>query len=402
MKPRYSPAASGGAQPAVVGRAPARAVARPGAAVGEMAVSLGPARLALWALVAAALVAVGYRMVAGLGASTHLSDVWPWGLWKIVGVVVAIPLAAGAFVVAAWVHVFRHHGYEALARPAVLAGFIGYLTAVASLVVDIGQPHRIWHPIVMWQPHSVLFEICWCVILYTTVLALEFSPVALRALGWERPRRALEAAIVPLAVAGATLCVLHQSSLGSLFLIAPGRVHPLWYTPALPLIFFVSSVAAGLATLQILTWVTGRLYGQAVGERLKAGLARGLTVVLGLLLAVRVVDWAARGAGPWQATGLEAAMAWLELLVGIALPLVLLAWEWRSGGIRWRLLAAVLAAGGVFLHRLDVGLISMRQAANGAGYFPSWMEFLVMAGIVALGMLAYDWVARRLPLFERS
>ncbi len=366
-----------------------------------MAVSLGPVRLAMWLLVAAALVAVGYRMVAGLGASTHLSDVWPWGLWKIVGVVVAIPLAAGAFVIAAWVHVFRHHGYEALARPAVLAGFIGYLTAVASLVVDIGQPHRIWHPIVMWQPHSVLFEICWCVILYTTVLMLEFSPVVLRALGWERARRALEAAIVPLAVAGATLCVLHQSSLGSLFLIAPGRVHPLWYTPALPLIFFVSSVAAGLATLQILTWVTGRLYGQAVDERLKAGLARGLAVALGLLLAVRLADWAARGTGPWQATGLEAALAWVELLVGIALPLALLAWEWRSGGVRWRLVASVLAAAGVFLHRLDVGLISMRQAANGAGYFPSWLEFLVMAGIVALGMLAYDWVARRLPLFER-
>lgn len=402
MKPRYWPTAAGSARQAVAGAARTGAGGGPVAAVQELAVSLGPARLALWVVVAAALIAAGYRMVAGLGAATHLSDVWPWGLWKIVGVVVAIPLAAGAFVVAAWVHVFRHHGYEALARPAVLAGFIGYLTAVASLAVDIGQPHRIWHPIVMWQPHSVLFEICWCVILYTTVLALKFAPVALQALGWERARRTLEKAIVPLAVAGATLCVLHQSSLGSLFLIAPGRVHPLWYTPALPLIFFISAVTSGLATLQILAWAAERLYGQTVGERLKAGLARGLAGVLAVLLAVRIGDWAVRGTGPWRAgASLEAALGWAELLAGIALPLVLLAWEWRSGGARWRLPAAVLAAAGVVLHRLDVGLVSMRQAADGVGYFPSWMEFLVMAGIVALGVLAYDWVARRLPLFER-
>lgn len=365
----------------------------------EVARQAGAIRVVMAAVVAAALVAAGYRMIHGLGAATHLSDAWPWGLWKILGVVAGIPLAAGAFVIAAWVHVFGRRRYEALARPAVLAGFIGYATAIASLFVDIGQPWRIWHPIVMWQVHSVLFEVCWCVILYTTVLMLEFSPVAGEALGWRRWCRAMRRFIAPIAGAGATLCVLHQSSLGSLFLIAPGRMHPLWYTPLLPLVFFLSAVAAGLSVLQIQASASARLYGQHVEEPILRGIGRGLTVTLVAYLAVRLGDWAARGTGPWTIPwGVEAALAWAELLGGIVIPLALLAWP---GGLRRaakRVAAASMVAAGVVLHRMDAGLVSM-QGAAWLPYVPSFLEVLVMAGMVCAGLLAYDWVARHLPLF---
>ncbi|WP_324716843.1 NrfD/PsrC family molybdoenzyme membrane anchor subunit [Carboxydochorda subterranea] len=404
MRPYWRPAANSSGS--ALGAVPAASGSERAGLVESIRPSLqaaGPVRLAMGLVVAAALVAAGYRMIYGLGAATHLSDAWPWGLWKILGVVAGIPLAAGAFVVAAWVHVFRHHGYESLARPAVLAGFIGYLTAIASLFVDIGQPHRIWHPIVMWQPHSVLFEVCWCVILYTTVLALEFSPVAFEKLGWQRAGRIVQHFIAPIAGAGATLCVLHQSSLGSLFLIAPSRMSPMWYTPWLPLIFFVSSVAAGLAVLQLLAWVADRVYGQPVAESIRAGLARGLTGVLVLYLAVRLGDWSLRGTGPWRTSwGLEGALAWAELVMGIVLPLaLLLAAGVRAGGQEWRVAAAAFTAAGVLLHRLDTGLTSMREAAW-LPYVPSAIEWLVMAGMVCAGILAYDWVARRLPLFEHG
>jgi len=184
----------------------------------------------LWALVGAALVALAARFWTGLGATTNLSDLTPWGLWiglKLAGVA----FAAGGFTIAAVVYIFRLESYHALARRSVLLGFLGYTFFVVSLIVDLGIPWNIWRPVVFWNPHSPLFEVAWCVMLYLTVLALEFAPVVLEKyrdrfklcdLGYRFLRRVT----IPLVVFGVALSVLHQSSLGTLFAIMPHRLHP--------------------------------------------------------------------------------------------------------------------------------------------------------------------------------
>ena len=155
-------------------------------------------------------------------------------------------VAAGAFTLTAIVHLFNIRRFEPIVRPTVLTGFLGYLFVIFALLYDLGQPWRIWHALVFWNPHSVMFEVAWCVMLYTLVLALEFSPIVFERLRLERPRRFLKAMTTPLVIAGVLLSTLHQSSLGSLYLIVPEKLHPLWYTQLLPLLFYISAIGAGI------------------------------------------------------------------------------------------------------------------------------------------------------------
>ena len=166
------------------------------------------------------------RFTRGLGAVTNLSDRFPWGLWIGFDVLCGVGLAAGAFTLTAIVHIFNLHRFEPIVRPTVLTGFLGYLLVIVGLMFDLGQPWRIWHALVFWNPHSVMFEVAWCVMLYTTVLALEFSPVVFERLRLERPRRMLHAIATPLVIVGVILSTLHQSSLGSLYLIVPVEAAP--------------------------------------------------------------------------------------------------------------------------------------------------------------------------------
>ena len=171
-------------------------------------------------------------MCYGLGGSTNLSDKFPWGLWIGFDVLCGVGLAAGGFTLVAIVHIFNIERYKPILRPAILTAFLGYSLVVVALLYDLGRPDRIWHPLVMWNPHSVMFEVAWCVTLYTTVLFLEFLPVVFEKFGWHKPLEWIHNISVPLMIAGVLLSTLHQSSLGSLYLIVPEKLYPLWYTPA--------------------------------------------------------------------------------------------------------------------------------------------------------------------------
>ena len=184
-----------------------------------------PWRVGFWPVVLALLVPlflyVSYlRFTRGLGATTHLSDQFPWGVWIGFDILCGVGLAAGAFTLMATVHLFNLHRFEPIVRPTVLTGFLGYLFVSLALLYDLGQPWRIWHAVIFWNPHSVMFEVAWCVMLYTTVLSLEFAPVVFERLRLVTPRRVLLALNTPLVILGVMLSTLHQSSLGSLFLIA--------------------------------------------------------------------------------------------------------------------------------------------------------------------------------------
>ncbi len=209
-------------------------------------------KLTFWRTVLVLVLAAGFystvlRFVKGLGAATNLSDQFPWGLWVGFDVVCGVGLAAGGFTLAAIVYIFHAKRFYPVLRPSILTAFLGYSLVAVALLFDLGKPYNIWHPLVMWNPHSVMFEVAWCVTLYLTVLALEFSPVVFERFQLHRPLRVVKAVTIPLVIAGVLLSTLHQSSLGSLYLIVPEKLYPYWYSPLLPVFFFISAVSVGLA-----------------------------------------------------------------------------------------------------------------------------------------------------------
>jgi len=361
-------------------------------------------RFTLWQGILLAILALGLwatvtRFAGGLGAATHLSDAFPWGLWIGFDVLVGVGLAAGAFVVAATVHVFRIERYESIARPAVLTAFLGYLLVIVALMFDLGRPYRIWHPLVMWNPHSVMFEVAWCVTLYTAVLALEFSPLLFERFGWKVPLAAIRRVYVPLVIVGVLLSTLHQSSLGTLYVIVPGKLHGLWYSPLLPIFFFISAVAAGLAMTIFESFMSWRAFGRRLEGDVLRGLARIIVVMLGVYLAWRVEDLVGRGALglAFQLTP-ESVMFWGEMVLGVLVPMVLFAIRRVRRSDQGLFFAAILTILGFIVNRLNVSITGM-TASSGVSYVPSWMEFAVTLMIVGLGFVLFRMAVQYLPVF---
>ena len=344
-------------------------------------------------------VATVVRFTRGLGAATNLSDEFPWGLWIGFDVLCGVGLAAGAFTLTAVVHIFNLRRFEPIVRPAILTGFLGYMLVIVGLLFDLGQPWRIWHALVFWNPHSVMFEVAWCVMLYTTVLALEFSPVVFERFGLEQPRRLIRAIQTPLVIVGVLLSTLHQSSLGSLYLIVPSKLHPFWYSPLLPVFFFISAVGAGLGVVILESYLSGRAFGRRLEMDLLEPLGRVMVVVLSSYGLLRVLTLRRSGALDelWP-LGYEGAMLVLELGLGVALPAALLA-NHKIRHTQWGLVTgAFLAVLGFVTHRLNVSVTGMEGAA-GVRYLPSLLEVVVSLGLVALGFAAFVLAVRHLPIF---
>lgn len=356
-------------------------------------------QMILWLLAVGGFAVALARFAFGLGAVTNLSDRFPWGLWIAFDVLCGVALAAGGFMMAAAVHVFHLKRYEPLLRPAVLTGFLGYVLVIVGLLVDLGRPYRIWHALIMWNPRSVMFEVAWCVMLYTLVLGLEFGQVVLERLKRTSLLRMTRLALPPLVIVGVILSTMHQSSLGSLFLIVPGKLHPLWYTPLLPWLFFLSAVAVGMAMVVVEAVLSARAFGRTLELPLLADLGRATFVVLALYLSLKTADLAMRGvlAMALQPT-LEGIMFSAEMGLGVILPLGMLAAPAIRQSARWLAGASSLVVLGVVLNRLNVAITGM-LAGSGAQYVPSWMEVLITLGIVAAGVLAYRLIAEHLPVF---
>ena len=339
------------------------------------------------------------RFSRGLGAVTNLNDKFPWGLWVGFDVLCGVGLAAGAFTLTAIVHIFNLRRFEPIVRPTVLTGFLGYLLVIAGLMFDLGQPWRIWHALVFWNPHSVMFEVAWCVMLYTTVLAIEFSPVVLERLRMERLRRMLRAVTTPLVIAGVILSTLHQSSLGSLYLIVPSKLHPLWYTPLLPYLFLISAVGAGIGMTILESYLSERAFGRRLEMDLLEPLARGMVVSLGVYGLVRVIVISKSGAiAMLLHPGYEGRMFLLEMIVGVVLPVGLLLIDRVRMHPTGLVVAALFAVLGFVMNRLNVSVTGMEGAA-GVQYVPSWMEISVSLGLVALGFALFAVAVRYLPVF---
>lgn len=365
------------------------------------------AHITFWRAVLVILLALGLyatfvRFTQGLGAATNLTDQFPWGLWIGFDILCGVGLAAGGFTLCAIVYIFNIKTFKPIIRPAVLTAFLGYLLVIFALLFDLGRPDRIWHAIVMWNPSSVMFEVAWCVMLYTTVLALEFSPVLFEKLGWEKPLRIVRTITIPLVIIGVLLSTLHQSSLGSLYLIVPEKLHPLWYSSLLPVFFFVSAIGVGCAMVIFESFMSSRAFKREIEMPILSQLGRVMVVILMIYTVMKVQDLADRNAWSFVFTpGIESALYWAEMGLGVLLPMILLMLPRVRLHQTGLFVTALLVVLGFILNRMNVSITGMEGWAQ-AGYFPSWMEIAVTTMIVALGIAGFAVAARYLPVFPEA
>lgn len=364
-------------------------------------------KLTFWKAILVVVLLLGFyativRFVQGLGASTNLSDDFPWGLWVGFDVLCGVMLAAGGFTLTASVYIFNLERFRPIVRPTVLTAFLGYALVVVALLFDLGRGYRIWHPLVMWNPRSVMFEVAWCVTLYTTVLSLEFAPVVFERLRLERPRKILRAISIPLVLAGVMLSTLHQSSLGSLYLIVPNKLHPFWYTPLLPVFFFLSAIAIGLAMTIFESSLTAKHLRKHLELPLLQELGRVLLVVLLVYSVLRFQDLFHRGALKLVLqNSYESQLFLLEVLIGLVAPIVLLLIPRVRQTANGLYLSAVLAILGFITNRLNVSITGMETAA-GVHYIPKWTEIAITASIIAVGFAIFGLAAKHLPIFPEE
>ncbi len=361
-------------------------------------------RFTFWRGVLLAILAVGaystfIRFFKGLAASTNLTDQFPWGIWIGFDLLCGVALAAGGFTISATVYIFNLEKFRPIVRPAILTAFLGYVLVVVALLFDLGRPWNIWHPMVMWNPHSVMFEVGWCVMLYTTVLALEFSPVVLERFRMTKTLHVLHAIMPVLVVLGVLLSTLHQSSLGTLFLIVPSKLHVLWYSPLLPLYFFLTALTLGCAMTIVESFLSNRAFGKHLEMELLVPLGRIALLLLGVTTVLRFADFRHRGilGLPFEST-YESRLFLAELIVGVVAPAILLALKRVRQHPTGLFLSALLIVLGVVLNRLNVSITGMERS-SGQTYVPAFTEVAITLSVVGVGFLVFALAVKFLPVF---
>lgn len=364
-------------------------------------------KLSFWKIVGILIVAAGLystylRIFHGLGAVTNLNDSFPWGIWIGFDILCGVGLAAGGFTICAITHIFNLHKFEPLTKPAILTAFLGYVMVVFGLLFDLGRPYNIWHAIVMWNPHSVMFEVAWCVMLYTTVLFLEFSPVILERFKLFRLLKIVKRVIVPIMILGILLSTLHQSSLGSLYLIIPTKMHPLWYSPLLPVFFYISAIGTGLMMVVFEAYMSARAFGHGLKLDLLSKVASVTLVMLVLNLVLKVADLAvANELNYLFIPSNETYLYYLEILVGTVIPIVLLSSRKYRQSRFWLYITSLFVISGFLLNRVNVSVTALTTEA-GYSYFPSVYEISITMMLVVIGMWAFKFIVRNFPVFEEE
>jgi Ni/Fe-hydrogenase subunit HybB-like protein len=357
-------------------------------------------RLLLIPLLIAAAYATFLRFFHGLGASTNLTDSFPWGIWIGFDVMCGVMLAAGGFTLTASVYLFNLKKFKPIVRPTVLTAFLGYLLVVVGLLFDIGRSYRLWHPLVMWNPHSVMFEVAWCVTLYSIVLSLEFGGVIFERFHLTKLMQIQKMLLIPLVIAGVLLSTLHQSSLGSLYLIVPNKLYPFWYTPLLPVLFFLSAICVGLAMTIFESSMSAKHFGKQLELPIIRSLGRTLLVMLCIYTAVRVDDLLHRGAfSLLRKPGWESGLFILEMLLVSIVPIALLLNHKIRQSSNGLYLASVICLLGFVTNRLNVAVTGM-EAASHQHYVPKWSELVVTFSIIGAGFAIFALAAKYLPIFS--
>ncbi len=377
----------------------------------DEATTAGKSYLTPFNIVAGIIVIIGLfitvlRFTKGLGAVTNLSDYNPWGIWIGFDLLVGVALAAGGYVTSAACYIFGMKKFHSAVRPAILTGFLGYALVVVALNYDVGRPWRLPYPFLVQQgTTSLLFEVAACVALYLTVLFIEFSPAAMEWLGLERARNIVVKLTLLLTIFGVVLSTLHQSSLGALFLIAPSKLHPLWYSPYLPVFFFVSSIIAGLSMVIFEGSLSHRYFAGKMDEthlKERQGVVLGFGKAASLVLAgyfiIKVIGISE--GNNWHLLGTSYGLWFLlEILGFVALPSFFYAIGVREKNIKIIKWTAAWTVLGIVVNRFNVCLVAFNwHLPSSERYFPHWMEIAISVFLVTVGIIVFRFIVTRMPI----
>jgi len=380
------------------------------------------------------LIAIGLgfaikRYIFGLESITNLDDQYPWGLWIGVDVATGVALAAGGFTTSALAHIFHREHYHAIVRPALLTAMLGYTFVAMSLLVDLGKYYNIWHPMLpsMWQGNSALFEVAMCVMAYLTVLYMEFLPILFEGLKGnlnlpaplDRFRGLVDSILkigavqtliklgdqffgrimFLLVIAGVVLSCMHQSSLGALMAIAPYKVHPLWYTPILTLLFLMSAISVGYPMVIFESMLASRAFGRKPEMHILTPLARIVPIFLGAYLIAKVADLVIREAYPYLLEGsFQSNMFLIELGLGVILPFLMLLSSRVRKSPAGLFISAALIVFGVALNRCNVFLVAYTPPYATKTYIPAIGEIAVTVAMISGLILCYRVIVSVLPV----
>ena len=368
---------------------------------------LTPFNVVTGAIMAVAAVLLVIRFARGLGAVTNLSQDFPWGIWIGYDVMTGVAIAGGGYVLTFMVYVLHLEKYHPIIRATVLNALLGYVFAATSLLLDLGRPWNIMNPMIGngFGVSSVLFLVAWHFFLYALMALVEFSPAAAEWLGLERIRRVLKGMTFAAVIFGITLAFLHQAGLGALMLMARNKLHPLWYTEFIPVLFVVSSVFAGLSLVIVEGSISARVFAHRTGKLLRwthedimLGLGRIAAGTMFAYFALEIVTvmhgqkWAllATPMGLWYL---------LEVLGFVLVPGALYLMAYRARNLSWVKAAAGLTLFGVLLNRLNVSIIAFRPNAA-VHYVPSWMEIVITLAVVSAEIWIFRWVVNRMPVMD--
>lgn len=348
-----------------------------------------------------------YRFIFGLSAVSNVTQSVPWGLWKGFNVVTGVAFAGGAYVLTFMVYILGLKKYKPLIRVTVLNGFLAYCFYAFALILDLGKPWNIINPVIgnSFGTSSVLFLVAWHFILYIIAQMIEFSPAVAEWLGSERARRNLKRLTIGAVVFGITLSTLHQSGLGALFLMAKGKIHPLWYSEFIPTLFFISSIFAGLSLVifqgSILQRVFSYQMNEHSGERqniMIRGLSKVCAISMFAYFFLKIIDMVHNHTLGLLATPMG---AWylVELIGFVLIPMLLFVYGVRIGTPTIIKVAAIMTMVGIILNRMNISVIAYKWNAI-PRYVPTWMEFVVTISILFVQVWIFRWVIHRMPVLR--
>jgi Ni/Fe-hydrogenase subunit HybB-like protein len=364
-----------------------------------------PIPLIAYPLLLLTLLGVGlavYRMVVGLGATSNMNDDYPWGIWITVDIFI-IPAAGAAFTTAFMTYFLRRRQYHDIVRPAILVGFLGYSVVALLLIMDIGRWHQAYNVFIpaYINIHSFLWEIALCVTLYTLVLVLENGPTYLERWGIQNPIRLITSAIVIIAGAGVVLSALHQSSIGSMFLIMEHKLHHLWWSPALPVFYFVQAVFGGLAMAACVAYVTWSGLALKVDEALILRIGRVVRWVLVSYALIRTVDTLMAGEfGDLFTSGIFSVLVLTEIIIGVFAPLAILFSRYAKT-VEGVYFSGIFILTGLLLNRLVMSGLGLAVPTQQT-YVPHWMELMITVGFVSGALLVFGATTRYFDLFPKE
>ncbi len=400
----------------------------------------------LYMLTAIAVVIAVYRFIVGLGPVSNLSDGYPWGIWIGIDIMAGIALTAGGFTIAVAVYIFGGEKYRPVLRPAILTAFLGYVLEIIALMVDIGRSIEIWHAIIYWNNSSPMFLVAWCVMLYGTILAIEFAPVIFEEFKMDNIKKLYDklspwisiiivtffiflmstllwaviafvvftvllllfrlslpkgSALLVLIIAGVVISISHQSSLGMLFVIVPQKLSALWYSPYLPIDFIITAAAVGCAMVIFESTISSKVFGFGLESDIIKGLGKALTWILLLAIIFKAVSLYINTGFVLEATGWQMFYFMLEIIVGLMLPFILLLIPSIRKSAKAIFYPATMVVFGVILNRANVAWIGINNE-NYPAYHPYILEILLTLGIFSIGILLFYHICKRFPVFEKG